>query len=78
MSEEIGVEGSKVREEASVCGGRHEPFGGYIVEVLDDCVDSNSGARPAEAVDQPGRHCEALGWVGSRLGFIARIPPELR
>lgn len=35
----------------------HEPFGGAVFEVFEDNVDANGNAGPAEAMDEPGGHC---------------------
>ena len=43
-------------------GGRcHEPLAGAVSEVLDDDVDADGEARPAEAMDEPGGH--GHGWA---------------
>lgn len=38
--------------------GRHDPFGRGVFEVIEDDVDADHGALPAEAVHKVGRHCE--------------------
>jgi len=47
---EVGVQGAGGR-------GRHQPFGGRVVQVLQDNVDADEGPRPAEAVEEVGGHC---------------------
>lgn len=55
--DDVGPLLAEVGGQTGVCGGGHEPFRGYIVEVLQDGVNAHLRARPAEAVHQPGGHC---------------------
>lgn len=53
MREEL----DKVLQERHGGCGRADPFRRGIVEVLQDDVDTDQGAWPAEAVYEVGRHC---------------------
>lgn len=48
-----GVEGVEQRDGG---GGGHNPFGGSIFEVIEDDVYADVGTKPAEAVEEVGRH----------------------
>ena len=43
-------------EEGGGGSGRGDPFGGGVVDVVEDDVDADGGARPAKAVEEVDRH----------------------
>lgn len=62
--------------QAGLGGGGHDPFRSYIVEVLEDGVDTHLSAWPAEAMHQPGGHCS--GSCGGQLrGAISERVEEV-
>lgn len=53
--------------------GRHDPLRGRVLQVVQDDVDADQGALPAEAVDEVGRHgCDA-GRERSRRACIGIV-----
>lgn len=53
-------------EEGGGGGGRGDPFGGGVVDVLQDDVDADGGAGPAEAVEEVDWHGEVVVVGGTR------------
>ena len=50
------VERIKRVEQRDGCSGRDDPVWSCVFEVLQDDVDADVGALPAEAVEEVGRH----------------------
>jgi hypothetical protein len=44
--------------------GRHEPFRGTVIEVLEDDVNANEWPWPTEAVKEVSRHVVSVKGVG--------------
>ena len=83
MLHALRVELLEVLEQGERCLGRYEPFCCSVVEVLQDDVDADQLPRPAEAVEEVGRHAcgvdrEVLRNAIERLSdrVLQRSPPR--
>ena len=72
MGHGVGVEGAEGGQERRGGGGRGDPFGRGVVEVLQDDVDTDGGAGPAEAVEEVDGHGLVGAGAGAGVGVAVR------